>query len=483
MRRTFIANLILLIAVNLLVKPFYLLGIEAEIQNRTGQEAFGVYFALINFSFLLNIIPDMGITNWNTRFIAANPNKLGTHFPMLLSLRVLLSLAYLIIILTAGAFFGYTRAQMGILALLALNQVMATSILFLRSNLAALHLFRHDSLLSVLDRAILVVLMGAILWGSRSGRFEVEWLVWGQTFAYGLALLTGFVLVAHRASGFLLQWDTAFVRSALKESFPYALLFLVSALVFRIDSVMLERLHSPMEAGHYAMGFRFYEAVTMIAYLFAVLLLPLFSRMIEKKEEISSLLGNALRIMVAGAWVAATASAFWSETILRAVYDHPEPQAVRAFSILMTGCAMFSLQYVFGTLLTAANHLRSLIVIACVALGINALLNTLLIPSLGATGSAIANLSAQGFMLVMQVIVVHRKLGVSIAADYRRLGLFIFICCVALIACQWPIWHSAATISEKTLLGIYVLACLAAAFITRTLDIRAFADLLRRRIT
>ncbi|MFM7234257.1 MAG: hypothetical protein ACKOZM_06670, partial [Flavobacteriales bacterium] len=65
--KTFVSNLLMLIGVNLLIKPFYLLIIEAQVQERIGAENFGLYFALLNISFILNILPDLGITNWNNR--------------------------------------------------------------------------------------------------------------------------------------------------------------------------------------------------------------------------------------------------------------------------------------------------------------------------------------------------------------------------------------------------------------------------------
>jgi hypothetical protein len=46
-RKIFLSNLLLLIGANLLIKPFYLLVIEAQVQERTGPNDFGVYFAIL----------------------------------------------------------------------------------------------------------------------------------------------------------------------------------------------------------------------------------------------------------------------------------------------------------------------------------------------------------------------------------------------------------------------------------------------------
>ena len=49
---------------------------------------------------------------------------------------------------------------------------------------------------------------------------------------------------------------------------------------------MLEIIIGPQEAGLYATSYRFFEASNMIAFLFAVLLLPIFSKLIKKINQL-----------------------------------------------------------------------------------------------------------------------------------------------------------------------------------------------------
>ena len=53
-----------MVVLNLLVKPIAIFGIDAEVQDRVGTEDYGLYFALLNFSFLFNILLDFGINNF-----------------------------------------------------------------------------------------------------------------------------------------------------------------------------------------------------------------------------------------------------------------------------------------------------------------------------------------------------------------------------------------------------------------------------------
>ena len=67
MQKKFVTNLGFLLLLNLLIKPFWLLGIDRAVQNTVGAESYGLYAALFNVSFLFNILLDVGITNYNNR--------------------------------------------------------------------------------------------------------------------------------------------------------------------------------------------------------------------------------------------------------------------------------------------------------------------------------------------------------------------------------------------------------------------------------
>ena len=138
MQRTFLTNLALLLVLNLLVKPFFILGIDAEVQVRAGTEAYGSYAALLSLSFLLNILLDLGITNYNTRNIAQHTHLLKKHFSGIIGVRLVLVGLYAIVTFATAWVLGYKLEQVGLLAVLVLNQVLVATVLYLRSNIAGM---------------------------------------------------------------------------------------------------------------------------------------------------------------------------------------------------------------------------------------------------------------------------------------------------------------------------------------------------------
>lgn len=196
MRRKFVTNLILLLFLNLLIKPFWIFGIDRTVQNLVGDESYGMYFALLNFSLILNILLDLGITNYNNRNIAQHNFLLPKHLSNIVGLKFLLAFVYAIFSLTIAAIIGYDKIQFHLLFFLIVNQFLISFTFYLRSNISGLHLFRTDSIVSVLDRSFMIVICSFLLFTDRlRPKFSIEWFVYAQTMAYALTTVIAFVLV------------------------------------------------------------------------------------------------------------------------------------------------------------------------------------------------------------------------------------------------------------------------------------------------
>lgn len=421
MQRKFLSNLAFLLFLNLLVKPFWIFGIDRVVQNEVGAQAYGSYFALFNFALILNIFLDLGISNFNNRNISQHEHLLGKYFPRIVALRLLLAIAYFILCFGAALAFNYSDSQLKMLALLCFNQFLLSFILFLRSNISGLQLFRIDSAISILDRLLMIVSCGWILWFSnRTVAFQIEWFVYLQTMAYSVTLIVALAVVLRSGHSFSFGWNFSMLRVILKQSLPFALLILLMSIYGRIDSVLIERLlpNGQEQAGVYAQAFRLLDASNMIAYLFAVLLLPMFSRMLKLKEDVVPLVRLASKLIVFPAFTLGLICWYFGNDLMEIMYNSHVHEAGRVVSILMFSLVPMAGVYVIGTLLTANGNLKQLNIIALLTVFVSVALNLLVIPTYGAWGAAVTCLITQSLSFVLQLILGFRmfnfKLNLSI---------------------------------------------------------------------
>ncbi len=402
--RIFLSNLAFLVFMNLIVKPFWIFGVDRSVQNTVGQEAYGVYFGLFNLAYLAHVILDFGINNFNNRAVAQEHTIIKSYFPNLMTLKFLLALLYMGICLSVAWWREYDSFQINLLLFLALNQVLLSFILYFRSNLAGLHLFKQDSIVSVTDKLLMIFIVGSLLWGSLVDDFNILYFVYAQTVAFALTFLFSGFLVLRKIGGIQLDWQPKMWLNLLKQSYPFALITLLMSIYFRVDGVMLKELltNGDQQAGIYAAGFRILDAVSMIGFLFGTLLLPMFSRLIAQKEKIAPL----FKLSTAGLYVLATATAaigwFYRLELMSWLYHEATPYYGEVFGYLILSFIFASSVYIFGALLASNNNMRLLNSVAFLSVLLNIGLNLSLIYTYGALGAAQATLATQMFVSIIQ---------------------------------------------------------------------------------
>lgn len=393
----------------MLIKPFWIFGIDRTVQNLVGDESYGFYFALFNFSMILNILLDVGITNFNNRNISRYNFLLPKHLSNIVGLKLVLAIVYAIFSLIIAGIIGYSKVQFHLLFFLIFNQFLVSFTLYLRSNITALQFFRTDSLLSVLDRSLMIVICSLLLYTNiLGGQFNIQWFVYAQTISYIITAVITFAIVLQKAGRFKIRFDLRFFFVFLRKSYPYALLILLMALYNRIDSVMLERLLDGTtgheQAGIYAQAFRLLDAVSMFGALVAGLLLPIFSKMIKEREPIGDVVKLSFTLLMIPAIVIAVSSVYYDVEIMSLLYTSNTAFSADILGILMIGFVGIASTYIFGTLLTANGSMKQLNIMAFFGVLLNVGLNLILIPRMQAYGSAYASLTTQLFTGAAQLV-------------------------------------------------------------------------------
>ncbi|MDA3880878.1 MAG: polysaccharide biosynthesis C-terminal domain-containing protein [Prolixibacteraceae bacterium] len=480
MKRKFFTNLILLLTINLLVKPFWLFGIDRTVQNVTGVDDYGLYYSLLALSATLNILLDMGITNYNNRNISRYNQLLPKHLSNILGIKMMLAIVYAVVCFGWGLMVGYDAVQFHILAFLIVNQFLLQLILYLRSNLQALHLFTTDSLVSVLDRVFMILFCGTLLFTDvTNGEFKIEWFVYVQTFSYVLAAIIVLLIVLNKAGKISLRFNLRFTLVFLRKTYPYAILILLMAFYNRFDTVLIERLlpegEGRRQVGLYAHGFRLLDAVSMFGVLFAGMLLPIFSRMIKMRQNINEMVNFSFSLIVFISLTVSISSFFYSTKIMEWMQYDYVAESSPIFSILMFGFIPITTTYIFGTLLTANGSIRQLNIMAAVGMVLNITLNLLIIPRYQALGAAFVSLLTQAATALAQVLIATKIFHFKPKWDLilRVLAFIAFVVVSALLSKQ----ISTPLLGYVTLLVASVIG----AFVVRLIELRKLFNILLNR--
>lgn len=477
MKKTFISNFILLMSVNLLIKPFWILGIDRGVQNAVGYQQYGLYNNLFAFSMLLITLLDLGINNYTSSNIAKDSDNLGKEFAALTTFKLGSSLIYLILTIGIGTLMGYPLDRLQLLLLLGFNQILSYFYSFFRSIVGGLQKYKTDALLSVVDRSLMIVLCGAILW---FGFFKISIPIFiiSQTIAYSIAVIISFLVIKPHLFNLSWKLDLTHFKLVIQKMLPYALLSLLMTFYTRLDVILIPKLveDGDLQNGIYASAYRLLEAANMMAALVAMLLLPMFSKMISNKENLNPLVQFSTGLMLIPAFSFCLIAYFFKDPIIHLLNNQSNQYAGWVFGLVILCFFPLCIMYIYGTLLTANGNFKTLNLLAGVALALNIGLNIWLIPIYKAYGAAIAAIITQGFIGISNLIFGIKIL--KIRFEPKFLSRFIismaFISLIMLLLIEFEMGWIASSI-------VISLCTIGTMFGLKILDLKQGLELLKNR--
>ncbi len=451
MKSGFIANILFVVVINLLVKPLYIFGIDRVVQNEVGPAEYGLYFALFNFVYLFQLINDFGIQNFNHTLFSRHDQLIGKYLPRSLGTKAVLAPMFLSITLLSAWSLGYDMVATKLLVIILLNQVLASLVMIFRTTLSARGFYRNDSLLSIIDKLCMVIILGYLLYLSPV-QITITKFVVAQTISLSIALAIASRWIWVQTGTFFwkIKFDWSFIAWQLKKSYPYASVLLLMTLYTRMDGVMIERLldNGQVEAGIYAASYRILDAANLLGLLFAGLLLPMFGKALHDVIRIKRLIRMSTGLLLCISITFAMICYYFSHPLMQLLYEGTTEYWSQVFEILMISYVAVCMIYIYSTYLTAGQRLRMMNRVFLAGVGLNFVLNIVLISLFQAWGAALATVITQTVTAVTLVAIVLQLLAWKPNLQYLlRIAIFVLTMtamAILLLQTSWAWYYQLA---------------------------------------
>ncbi len=415
-KNSVLGNLVLVILLNVLVKPGWILFVDRVVQNQNGNIAFGNYGKYLSLSFVFSIILDLGISNLNQKNVATEENAIRRDFYPFMKSKSLLALVYLLWMHLLFWVSGFPASEYLLFLSVCFIQIATSMSLFIRSNASGLHLFRLDSWLSVLDKFVALVICVTIIYGL--GRLldvtsyaMIQFLGFFSVIVVGLIYLRSYLKSSAPDTHY--GWDV-FMRS-LRRAAPYALVVFFMSLYHRLDYFLIAQ-YAPgaaADAGRYMAAYRIVDIVTMAAFLIANILLPYFARQYEKGEDIAKPI-HFFSILMGSLSIPISAYLFYySDPLCQFLYVHDSHISAQQLHILALSLPALYLNYIYSSFLTAADGVRTLVYISLIAAAVFLLSTRILLPSIGLISISWTSTALYFALLVVYISVMYFRYGVG----------------------------------------------------------------------
>lgn len=435
----------------------------AYVAHKLGPEGFGRYALAIAYVALWGVLADPGLN------IAVLKTAGGDEEALRYQVRVSLgvSIAYTIPIIVLQILLGvllYSGAGRSVVVGIAVLSA-AAALGYVTSSLTPL--FQHH------------VVLGRLSWLDIAGRASTLVLSVGiiRTFSHPLlllfvasaamsALVSAITLqMARRYSANLLP---IFDREETKPLATLALPVLANVVIFsmynRADAFLLSVLASPAQIGVYVLAYRVAVAPMLVP---GVISSSVLARLVAAptREEYSELASRAFTATaLAGTTIVACGVPFAS-AVMRLLAGPRFPATSSAvLQVLLLGVALSFPAAFAGFLLMTTDKQRALLLLSIVNLAVNVALNFVLIPAIGAKGSAIAFLFSE-FVGATAGVVLARRAGLLRVEPRLLIGIVTIAAVTASVAT--PVADASDLVRAAAVLPAVLIAAVAATIIAR----------------
>lgn len=396
----------------MLVKPAALL-LENKAQDLIGDEAWGEYAVALAWCFLGVMLTDLGLSNFTTQAYASKPTELrrtfAHHWGMKLLLVMLFPLVMLLLAWAKGESDTFMKLLLLVSVITAFNQLSE----FLRFHIRAFQVFKIDSYLSVLEKCLYIVGVGALVYAG----IDLQTFVWLRLGIWVLTFAIVYTLTV-RIMGFRLpriEW-TKFLPT-LRMSIPFSMLTILGAMNEKTDQIILKEMLDAQAVGIYAAAYRWMEAVFMFLWIVLPFFYARFAYLKDDPEAQQKLFEKG-QLLTSLPLIFVSAFVFAYPEKLLFLFTHREAadlqQMADCMQILFAGCALYATFSIFDNLMTSTGYTKYVNRILLASIVANVVVNLLLIPYLGVLAAAYSTLMSYAIMSLSYLYVMKRYMHVRI---------------------------------------------------------------------
>lgn len=387
-----------------LIRLFVGLFIGVLVARYLGPERMGIWnYCIAIFTFFI-IFPSLGLEYISPREFVNREENAENLLNTALKLKFIGATAGIVFaILFMGFFKGFSSY------LIPLIFILTSGYLFQSFDIID---FYYQSKLeqkkSVIARMVAFLLVSIYKFYLVQSDAPLIWFVASSTIDFGLGalgLLYSFRKSPIRLKLTLFDWELA--KALLKDSLVFSVSALVIVIYFKVDQVMITEMLGEQENGIYSVSIRIYELFTFLPAVLVSSFLPVITQKFQENEvEFKASLKQLYSVLTYLAIIFTILVWFLGPFVMNLLYGEPYKGSGEILKYIGLGFYSVFMGMGIGNYLIIRNKKKFVLVKSLIGLGINIVLNLMLIPRMGINGAIVASIIAN-FISTFLILVMR----------------------------------------------------------------------------
>ncbi len=394
-----------------------------------GAEGWGIFSYALSLGSLLMIFSDIGLSGLITRETVQKKEGFQNFITTALVLKSILAVLSTIAVVFIGPLVSNLPGAVLLLPLIALTlffDVVRDLVLYINT---AFEKMERD-MIAKMTMSITTIGVGVLLLYLRP---IPQSLAIGYAIGSAVGCAFAFWSVWRDIRTVFGRFDRALLGKVVQTTLPFAAISLINNVMANTDIYLLGMWRNATEIGLYASAQRIYQFILMFPVMFATALFPLLSRLATNDDErFATILGKTTALVFLIGLPISIGGIILAPNIIHLLFGAGFASAVPMLQILLVMIIAAFPLVLFSNSVFAYNGQTRLAIIYSVGMVGNALCNMLLIPSLGAVGSAIATLVSTSLITVLVWKRLYRMTRFRVFTHLRRTVVALIFMVIAL---------------------------------------------------
>lgn len=393
-----------------------------------GPEQYGIFASAGALAIILAFFIQFGFPALLGREVAANPLEGSKSTIKFLLLEGLNSLLVLLLLLPLVQALGFNGSGITICYLVVLAEVCRSAKQTLRSVFRGLGQFRTETISLTIERFLVVLLAGVVLFLSE----DLVWVLATLVLVRMLDIL-GLLYYLDKKTQIWSPISFESLWQTLRMAYPFAISAVLWILYYQIDILMLKGLAATEEAGFYSAAYRLIEIFSSLPRVIFLVTFTRFARcQATEPKRLPEEIHKSAYLLLAGVLPVLVAAGLFQTPLIETIYGQAFSPAINSLTILLPSLGI----KMFGTLVEyffqATGREKYLPPLLLTTVIINITSNALLIPEMGAVGAAVAT-------LLSEIVLAIAGLSLMTRMGYKRVGQnLILISFISLLVAAIP---------------------------------------------
>ncbi len=404
------------------------------IARRLGVEGFGTYsFAVAYATIIISMVAELGYQTLLVREVSKNHDDARTYLDNVLGVRIILTVAAFLVVIVTINLMGYPEDIKIVTYLFSASALISSLSGVFLVTFRAFQRMEYEAISTIVEGALRMVLGLMVLFMNR-GLEEL-----GIVFVF--SSLVGFVV-----SAVLCKWkfvparprfDLSFFKKTIGVAVTLAVLPMLAIMYIRADTVILSLMKGQDVVGWYNAAYNIVLTLKMVPILLMTALFPAaVSVSVNSRELYSLYYEKAIKYLVALGIPMTIGLAVLAEQIILITYGVGYENSIQVLAILSFDCLLMFIYQPLANALIGYGKERQVAVSAGLCLGLNVVMNILLIPKYGMLAAAVVTVLSEIVLLISNLHFYHKSIGhfslpkfflKPLIASLPMLGLLLFL--------------------------------------------------------